>query len=110
MSIAASRACRPAVCAKSDGLGRYIDTVKWLHANRTEGCTTDAMDWAALRQVAARATPTMLCWAPLGAAVLPAIALGHEPILENLLMPAPERGDGDCPIWLGRMAGNAFNG
>ncbi|KAL2913131.1 hypothetical protein HK105_207369 [Polyrhizophydium stewartii] len=24
-----------------------LDCVKWLHANRTEGCTTDAMDWAA---------------------------------------------------------------
>ena len=25
-----------------------LDVVKWLHENRTEGCTTDAMDWAAM--------------------------------------------------------------
>lgn len=25
----------------------HLEVVKWLHANRTEGCTTNAMDWAA---------------------------------------------------------------
>ncbi|KAI8925251.1 hypothetical protein BC831DRAFT_462006 [Entophlyctis helioformis] len=25
----------------------HLHVVKWLHANRTEGCTTNAMDWAA---------------------------------------------------------------
>ena len=25
----------------------YLEIVKWLHANKKEGCTTDAMDWAA---------------------------------------------------------------
>ena len=25
----------------------HLDVVKWLHENRTEGCTTDAMDLAA---------------------------------------------------------------
>ncbi|KAL2912478.1 hypothetical protein HK105_208050 [Polyrhizophydium stewartii] len=25
----------------------HFNVVKWLHANRSEGCTTDAMDWAA---------------------------------------------------------------
>jgi hypothetical protein len=24
----------------------HLDVVKWLHENRTEGCTTYAMDWA----------------------------------------------------------------
>jgi hypothetical protein len=24
-----------------------MDIIKWLHKNRTEGCTSDAMDWAA---------------------------------------------------------------
>ena len=27
----------------------HIKTIKWLHENRTEGCTTDAMDEAAWR-------------------------------------------------------------
>jgi hypothetical protein len=26
---------------------RHLEVVKWLHANRDEGCTTDAMDDAA---------------------------------------------------------------
>jgi hypothetical protein len=26
----------------------HLEVVKWLHANRTEGCTTNAMDWAAM--------------------------------------------------------------
>ncbi len=25
----------------------HLDIVKWLHENRTEGCTHNAMDWAA---------------------------------------------------------------
>ena len=25
----------------------HLDVVKWLHQNRKEGCTKDAMDWAA---------------------------------------------------------------
>ena len=25
----------------------YLSDIVWLHKNRTEGCTTDAMDWAA---------------------------------------------------------------
>ena len=32
------------VWAASNG---YLDVVKWLHENRTEGCTTHAMDLAA---------------------------------------------------------------
>jgi hypothetical protein len=26
----------------------HLDVVKWLHANRTEGCTKNALDWAAI--------------------------------------------------------------
>ncbi|ETI39618.1 hypothetical protein L914_14235 [Phytophthora nicotianae] len=25
----------------------HLDIIQWLHPNRTEGCTTEAMDWAA---------------------------------------------------------------
>ena len=32
--------------ASSNG---YLDIVKFLHENRTEGCTTWAMDWASLK-------------------------------------------------------------
>jgi hypothetical protein len=24
----------------------HLDVVQWIHANRTEGCTANAMDWA----------------------------------------------------------------
>ena len=26
----------------------HLEVVKYLHENRTEGCTKDAMDWAAI--------------------------------------------------------------
>jgi hypothetical protein len=29
------------------GLNGYFELIKWLHENRTEGCTAYAMDWAA---------------------------------------------------------------
>ena len=35
---------------KSDGVGfrnGHLETVKWLHKNRSEGCTTSAIDYAA---------------------------------------------------------------
>lgn len=25
----------------------HLDVLRWLHENRLEGCTTNAMDWAA---------------------------------------------------------------
>lgn len=28
-------------------LDGHLDVVRWLHPNRTEGCTANAMNWAA---------------------------------------------------------------
>lgn len=35
----------------------HLEVVKWLHENRPEGCSTNAMDWAAKEGKLVRALP-----------------------------------------------------
>ena len=37
----------------------HLEVLQWLHSNRREGCTTKAMDWAAMEGKLVRAVNSM---------------------------------------------------